>query len=236
MCDGKRAALGLALPLGLALLLGIGIATDSALREESAATAVRATPDPAPLTRVGRLALAESLAPPSVAPRAGTVASDTTTFRSSRSDALADSVIAAARATSAPSALSREPQPRAAGPSFRILLEPLTAAPDAVTASFAGRDTGAPRMLELWRVDAGRAQWLGRAASDADARIHAPQLALPAAGIQLVVTPLGVRPGEPGSSQPLRLARAPHREDIQARGSPRWRHAALAPSPEGESR
>jgi len=96
----------------------------------------------------------------------------------------------------------------AAQPPGRIVLEPLAVSADAVTAAFTGYDTGAPRELWLWRVVAGHTLRLARAASDADARIHAPQLPLPAAGIDVVVTPRGVYPGEPGASEPLRLARA----------------------------
>jgi len=118
------------------------------------------------------------------------------------------------------------------------VLEALAVPPDAVTAGFAGYDTGAPRELDLWRIRAGRALRLGRAASDADARIHGPQLPLPAAGIDLVVTPRGVRPGEPGASEPLRLARepgsgslAPAPEDLQGQKLPRWRRPSAASAP-----
>ena len=125
----------------------------------------------------------------------------------------------------------------AAAPSFRILLEPLPVAADSVTAGFVGTDTGAPRALSLWRVDAGRAEKIGSTVSDGDARIQAPQLALPEAGLTLVVTPIGVLPGEPGASAPLRLARAPDSTfaspDPTPAGSPRWRPAAEAPSLQG---
>jgi hypothetical protein len=102
---------------------------------------------------------------------------------------------------------SSAPDPRAA--SSQILLEPLAPDPNAVTAGITGIDTGAPRELVLWRLRAGRAHRLGSAVSDSNARIHAPQLPLPADGIELVATPVGVRPGGPGASEPVRLVRAP---------------------------
>jgi hypothetical protein len=125
------------------------------------------------------------------------------------------------------------------GPPGQIVLEAVAVPTGAVTASFSGYDTGAPRALDLWRLVAGRAVRLGRAASDAETRIHAPQLPLPDAGIDLVVTPAGVRPGGPGASDPLRLAwqserdpRAPAPEG--PRNPPRWRPAPAEASPREE--
>lgn len=120
----------------------------------------------------------------------------------------------------------------------RIVLEPLAVPPGVVTASLSGHDPGAPRALDLWAISAGRASPLGRASSDAGARIHAPQLPLPGAGLEVVATPRGVRPGEPGASAPLRLARTAA-SDVPAAGAefpnhlPRWRRA---PADGGETR
>jgi len=143
----------------------------------------------------------------------------------------------ASAVTAAPPPALRQTPPAAASASSRIVLEPLAGAPGAVTAGVAGYDTGAPRELDLWRVRSGRAFRLGRAESDANARIHGPQLPLPAEGIELVATPSGVRPGEPGASEPLRLARergsgplASAREDVPKPELPRWRHSSATRS------
>jgi hypothetical protein len=120
----------------------------------------------------------------------------------------------------------------------RIVLEPLAVPPGVVTASLSGHDPGAPRELDLWAISAGRASPLGRASSDEGARIHAPQLPLPGAGLEVVATPRGVRPGEPGASAPLRLARTAA-SDAPAAGAefpnhlPRWRRA---PADGGEAK
>ena len=116
------------------------------------------------------------------------------------------------------------------------MLEPLAVPPGVVTASLSGFDAGAPRELDLWAFFAGRASPLGRAASDADARIRAPQLPLPDGGTRGRRDTAGVRPGEPGASAPLRLARAPgaSRPLPDSEGPkhlPRWR---LAPADGGE--
>jgi hypothetical protein len=89
----------------------------------------------------------------------------------------------------------------------RIELEPAPIAADAVTGSVTGFDAGAPRRLEIWRVGAGAPQRLARAESDESGRVRAPQIPLPAAGVTLVATPIGARPGEPGASEPQRLER-----------------------------
>jgi len=166
---------------------------------------------------------------------AATAGPDTDAARGLRRGALPSP--ASARMEALPSSLPRRPTPEAAPASSRIVLEPLALMPGAVTAGIAGYDTGAPRELELWRVRAGRAVRLGRAESDADARIHGPQLPLPAGGIELVATPSGVRPGETGASEPLRLAREPEggslaaaREDLQRPELPRWRHSSATRS------
>ena len=230
----------------LGLLVGLGIASGLVPRDELGA-AVDGT--------------LVSGSPPATAPRPA-LATDPPAERPEREEAVAanldahadprlrpDASPSPARAdTAASPSLRRQPPPEANPAWSRIVLEPVAVAPSAVTAGIAGYDTGAPRELDLWRIRAGRAVRLGRAESDADARIHGPQLPLPAEGIVLVATPRGVAPGEPGASEPLRLARqpgsgslAPAREGEPKPGLPRWRHSSATPtltqaSPEEEIR
>ncbi len=142
-----------------------------------------------------------------------------------------------ARATEPGARLAQEAPVAAPQASPRIVLEALAIPPGVVTASLSGHDPGAPRELDLWALSAGRASPLGRASSDEGARIRAPQLPLPDAGLEVVATPRGVLPGEPGASAPLRLARTAA-SDAPARAEfpdhlPRWR---LAPADGGEAR
>jgi hypothetical protein len=236
MRDGKRAALGLALLLGVA---GLGAGVWQATRPRAPLVG-SATSSPA----AAAVLPARGTSPMLGERRADSDSRDRTatspTPRAHAALAAADA-LPPARAAEPPASAGTAPPDRepTRAPLPRILLEPVVAAPGAVTASFAGIDTGAPRTLALWRVDARRPQRLGRATSDASARIQAPQLALPEAGLALVVTPIGVRPGEPGASPPLQLARAPGTSpdaDRAAAGSPRWRLFAADPSTQGDFR
>lgn len=225
--------------VGLGLFVAFGIGREFAARDERAVPVAGVSAPSAPRAQAARTLLDPSVVDQRLDSPSFAAPSPSNAVRSARAPAAANAP--RPRQTALPAAPAREAPAPAAGSTFRIVLEPLAAPPDAVTVGFAGLDTGAPRALDLWRVGAGRPQRLGRARSDGDAQIHGPQLALPTAGIALVVTPLGVGPGEPGASQPLRLARAPADavpgiETPQTRGAPRWRHASLADPPEGASR
>jgi len=230
--DGKRSALAAAALATLCLACVVVVRENGFLLVVSSGAGAA----PRPVSATSRVAVAVG------EPRAPSRLGATRQLPAARG-AGSDAAPLASRLTQAPAppsppadARPRDPQRDAASSDDRIWLEALEIPPDAVTASVSGFDAGAPRALALWRIDGGRFERIGAATSDADARIRAPQLALPEAGLALVVTPMGVRPGEPGASTPLQLARAsdPPRPELPASVAPRWRAATSTLPPATE--
>jgi hypothetical protein len=194
-----------ALALGLAAALcGIGVAL------------LHGEPEPAPAT-LGP----ERAAPTSLARAASASASGETADPGANAETASIAVeqdLASAAAPAAPARFeSRDGSPAAVDPRSparrspaapalaRIALDEISAEPGTVSTTISGHDAGAPRALELWRVERERVRRVARGYSDLDGNLHAPQLALAGRALELVVTPIGVRPGEPAASEPARL-------------------------------
>jgi hypothetical protein len=79
-----------------------------------------------------------------------------------------------------------------------------------VALGVAGRDAGAPRALDLWRVDAsGRPARVAQGHSEADGSIVFPSLVLPARAIELVAAPRGAGPRDASASPAIFVRRDP---------------------------
>lgn len=103
---------------------------------------------------------------------------------------------------------ARLAQPDAARPAPIALEDPLRAF--GVALAVAGHDPGAPRALDLWRVGTnGRAARVARGRSAPDGALVFAPLVLPARPVELVVTPRGASPRDPGASRPVPVRRDP---------------------------
>jgi hypothetical protein len=114
-----------------------------------------------------------------------------------------DAGVRAARAENADDAMTATPaRPPTANKGFLSwpVLDAPTIGAGAVGATITGHDPHAPRTLQLWRIDTGAARLLADTTSTHARRFDFGQLAVPNAGIHLVVTPTGEDP----------LARSPH--------------------------
>jgi hypothetical protein len=127
----------------------------------------------------------------------------------------------AADSAAAPLAVRVHP---AAAPPSPIELDPLE--PDAVTARVRGFDPAAPRPLLLWRPADGHAAVMARGASRPDGSLDFPEIAIPAQGLEVLVTAAGETPASASASLPRTVApRAPLAPRAQPR--PRARGAAV---------
>ncbi len=83
--------------------------------------------------------------------------------------------------------------------------------------SVAGRDPGAPRPLELWRIGARRTARVASGWSVAGGALAFPAMVLPAGDVTLVAAPLGSGPDGPGASAPVAVRRDPSAPRVEAR-------------------
>lgn len=73
----------------------------------------------------------------------------------------------------------------------------------------AGRDAGAPRAIEIWRIVGERAARVAVGASRADGSLDLPPLVLPAGEVTLVASPRGEGAASPNASAPVAVSRDP---------------------------
>jgi hypothetical protein len=131
---------------------------------------------------------------------------------------IADAVSARAAASAiefAPaSALAR--RSREEGRAAPIVLEdPQTALGNAL--AIHGRDPGAPRAIELWRLVGSRAARVATGHSRSDGTVAFPALVLPAGEVLLVASPRGAGPAADAASEPVRASRDPSSPQLLAR-------------------
>ena len=72
-----------------------------------------------------------------------------------------------------------------------------------------GRDAGAPRAIEVWRIVGPRSARVAVGASRADGSLEVPPLVLPAGEVTLVAAPRGEGAASPNASAPVVVSRDP---------------------------
>jgi hypothetical protein len=75
--------------------------------------------------------------------------------------------------------------------------------------AISGRDAGAPRAIELWRVAGARAARVAVGTSRPDGGLDFPLFVLPAGAVTLVAAPRGEGAGSPNASAPVVASRDP---------------------------
>jgi len=108
---------------------------------------------------------------------------------------------------------------------------------NATSVQIYGRDSHAPRPLWLWRVEAGEASLLARGESLADGSLAFASVILPRAGLELIATPAGARPGREDASAPLHIAGPPllpPRAAVVVTDSGEWRLRLVPREPSAE--